>query len=130
MWPGRLPHPGRWKSVAYLVYIKIHHQQLAPVSSLLASSGATSSTHQSLSSTDCRCISKLCHLYKIVINLEDFRSPPISFKSQPCTRHSNSLALVLFMLIPLNSTFLFFLIPFLFGTPSVMIQLIHPLYLF
>ena len=41
---------GRWKSAAYLAYIKIPCQQLASVSSLLASSGATSSTHQSLSS--------------------------------------------------------------------------------
>ena len=43
---------------------------------------------------DRRLISKLCHLFKIIKNYEDFRSPPISFKSQPYnSRHLNSLAL-------------------------------------
>ena len=77
---------------------------------------------------DRRRISKLCHLYKIVKNLEDFRSPLLVSNLDLTTPDIQTyLHFVLFMLTPLNSTFLFFLIPFLFGTPSVMILLIHPL---
>ena len=78
---------------------------------------------------DRRCIFKLCHLYKIVKNLEDFCSPPISFKSQPYnTRHSNSLALCPIYAHSTQFHFSFFPhIISLWNSLSIMILLIHPL---